>query len=66
MCNNVYFTHRHVYDRQDEYRAWVRNVAPMENVMKESQHVIVLFKCDVYKDFLIAERAGHFWALLQR
>ena len=23
----------------------------MENVMKESQHVIVLFKCDVYKDF---------------
>lgn len=34
---------RHVYDRQDEYRAWVKNVAPMENVMRESQQVTVLY-----------------------
>ena len=44
-------THRHVYDCQDEYQAWFKNVAPMENIMRESQQVVVLFKYDIYKDF---------------
>ena len=35
---------RHIYDRQDEYRAWVKNVAPMENVMRESQKVMMMMQ----------------------
>ena len=51
----MFIAHRHVYKRQDEYRAWVKNVAPMENVMRESQKVIMLYKHNIYSKFLITE-----------
>ena len=35
---------RHIYNRQDEYRAWVKIVAPMENVMRESQKVMMMMQ----------------------
>ena len=38
----LFVVRSHAYDRQDEYRAWVKNVAPMENVMRESQQVIMI------------------------
>lgn len=47
IYKHVYYSYSHAYDRHDEYRAWVKNVAPMENVMRESQQVIVLHKHDV-------------------
>ena len=47
-------TYRHAYDRQDEYRAWYQNVAPMENVMRKSQQVIISVLCaDIDKFVLV-------------
>jgi len=36
---NVVYGCRHAYGRKDEYRAWVKNVAPMENMMNDFQKV---------------------------
>ena len=42
---HVFFVHtiRNTYDRQDEYQAFFKTVAPMENVMRDSQRVVIVY-----------------------